>query len=112
METEILNENSTAIWRLRDELEDPNLLKGPMAEFKASGLRCMLLDLEEKEWLSSSEIGVVMWIFKELDGSGAELSLLAVSPFIMKTIKVTGIDQLLSVYESRADALEKINNQV
>ena len=111
MDIEILEDKNAVIWRLYHELEDPTLLKEPMAEFKTSGIRTMLLDLEAKEWLSSSEIGVVMWIFKELDDAGAELCLLADSPFVMKTVKVTVIDQLLSVYESKEDALATINNQ-
>lgn len=111
MDIEQMEDRDLVIWKLHNELEDPGSLKQPMADFKISGNRTMLLDLTEKEWLSSSEIGVVMWIFKELDGSGAELCLLAVSPFVMKTIKVTGIDQLLTVYESREEALANINLQ-
>jgi len=111
MEIENLEDKKLVIWKLHSELEDPGLLKQPMAEFKASGSRTMLLDLADKEWLSSSEIGVVMWIFKELEGSGAELVLLAATPFVMKTIKVTGIDQLLPVYGSRAEAIAEINSK-
>ena len=108
METEILKENNVVIWRLQEELEDPAQMKDPIEELRFSGLRTVLLDLMEKEWLSSSEIGVVMWIFKELDSMGAELCLLAVSPFVLKTIKVTGIDQLLPVFDSREKALNNI----
>jgi|APSaa5957512622_1039677.scaffolds.fasta_scaffold131740_2 anti-sigma B factor antagonist len=108
MHTEILKENNVVIWRPDTELEDPSHLQGAMEEFKSSGMHSVLLDLMEKEWLSSSEIGVVMWVFKELDGMGSKLSLLAASPFVMKTIQVTGIDQLLSVFDSREAALSSL----
>lgn len=108
METEILKEKNTIIWRPQGELEDPFQMEDPMQAFKSSGLHTVLLDLTEKEWLSSSEIGVVMWIFKELDAMGSDLCLLAVSPFVNKTIKVTGIDQLLPVFDSREKALNHI----
>lgn len=111
MKIEILEKEQTAVWQPQNELEDPSLLKTPMERFIASGLRVLLLDLANKEWLSSSEIGVIMWIFKELDRIGATLCLLAVSPFVMKTIKVTGIDQLLSVYESQENALAVLGTQ-
>lgn len=108
MQTEIMKENGLVIWKLDDELEDPGKLKGPMEEFRSSELRTLLLDMSGKEWLSSSEIGVVMWIFKELDNMDHELCLLSVSPFVMKTVRVTGIDQLLSVYENREEALAAV----
>ena len=108
METEILKENNAVVWRPETELEDPSHMKDALEEFKSSGSRTVLLDLMEKEWLSSSEIGVVMWVFKELDSMGSNLCLLAVSPFVMKTIKVTGIDQLLPVYDSRETALNNL----
>ena len=110
METEILKESNAVIWQLQEELEDPTQLNEPIKEFKTLGLKTVMLDLLDKEWLSSSEIGVVMWIFKELDGAGADLCLLAISPFVLKTIKVTGIDQLLPVFDSREEALESINS--
>ena len=108
METEILQDNTAVIWRPEGALEEPTQLKEPMEEFKSSGHRTIILDLMEREWLSSSEIGVVMWIFKELDSMGSDLCLLAISPFVMKTIKVTGIDQLLPIFESREEALDHI----
>jgi len=108
METEILLDQNTVVWRPEGELEDPAQLKDTLEELKSSGTRTVLLDLIEKEWLSSSEIGGVMWIFKELDSLGAELCLLADSPFVLKTVKVTGIDQLLPIFDSREKALDGI----
>ena len=108
METEILTANNAVVWRPETELEDPSQLQDALEEFKSSGSKTVVLDLIEKEWLSSSEIGVVMWVFEELDGMGSNLCLLAASPFVMKTIKVTGIDQLLPVFDSREEALENL----
>ncbi len=108
MEREILKDNNAVIWRPQVELEEPALLKDPMEEFKSSGVQTVLLDLMEKKFLSSSEIGVVMWIFKELDSQGSDLCLLVNTSFVIKTIQVTGIDQLLPVFNSREEALEKI----
>ncbi|MBU2644079.1 STAS domain-containing protein [bacterium] len=108
MKIDLLQEDKAAIWRPETELEDPAHVKDAMADLKSSGLKTLFLDLIDKEWLSSSEIGVVMWIYKELDGIGGTLSILAVSPFVLKTINVTGIDQLLTVFDSLDKALDAI----
>ncbi|NQU64807.1 MAG: hypothetical protein HQ517_11090, partial [SAR324 cluster bacterium] len=67
MKTENLLEHNTVVWQPEGELEDPAQMKDVMQAFRESGAKRVLLNLLEKEWLSSSEIGVVMWIFKELD---------------------------------------------
>ncbi|MFH2133458.1 MAG: STAS domain-containing protein [bacterium] len=108
MKIDLLQEDKTVIWRPETELEDPAHVKEAMNDFKVSGSKTLVLDLMDKEWLSSSEIGVVMWIYKELDSIGGTLSILAVSPFVLKTINVTGIDQLLTVFDSLDKALDDI----
>ena len=110
METETIKENQAIIWRPKEELEDPVNLKEAVAVVKSNGMKTVLLDLSAKEWVSSSEIGVVMWVFKELESLGTNLNILATSPFVMKTIKLTGIDQLLPVFDSLEKALETINS--
>lgn len=110
MKTEILEERKTIVWHPVDELNDPAHLEQILAEFKSSGMRTVLLDLTDKEWLSSSEIGVVMWIFKELENLQSSFCLLAPSPFVLKTITLTGIDQLMPIFSSREEAMNKIES--
>lgn len=102
-----MDKNNTVVWVPTDELEDPANLKSPLEEFKKSGMQQVVLDLTAKEWLTSSEIGAVMWVFKELEALKAKLCLVAVSPFVLKTVKLTGIDQLLEVFDSRESALNQ-----
>lgn len=110
MDIEELKDVDGVIWRPETELENPIQLQTYMADFKSSGHQLLLLDLATKQWLSSSEIGVVMWIYKELNNTGANLYLLATSSFILQTIEVTGINHLMPVFDSLESALDTIQS--
>lgn len=110
METEIIKEKSTLIWMPGDELNRTDQLKSAIEELKSSDVKHLLLDLSVRAWLSSSEIGIVMWIFKELESMEIALSIITSSPFVMKTITLTGIDQLLPVFNSREEAIHQLAN--
>ena len=109
MKIEKLDEFNAQIWIPEDDLENPMNFKSTLDEFKNEESKTVLLDLTEKEWLSSSEIGVVMFMFKELDSAQMKFCLIASSEFVLKTIKLTGVDQLLQVFGSRDEALSELS---
>ncbi len=112
MNTEVLKDSNAAIWRpLGDELEDINNIQGAITELKSSGIKAVILSLLEKEWISSSEIGTVMWAYKELESLNAGLCLVVDSPFILKTIKLTGIDQLLPIFDTQENAIKHLEDK-
>jgi anti-sigma B factor antagonist len=108
MHIETLQEGHSALVRPEAGLPEPGELKAVIETLKLGGYRSILLDLLHREWLSSAEIGSVMWLFKQLEETGSRLYLLADSSFILKTIHVTGIDQLLTIFDSKEKALDYI----
>lgn len=109
MDIMILQKNITALLKLNDGVEEPGKLKNTLDELKSAKYRHVLLDLLHKEWLSSSEIGSIIWLLKELEEVDTKLYLLAESSFIRKTIQVTGIDKILPIFDSKETALKDIS---
>lgn len=108
MNIDVLREDHTVRLYPGGEIESPVELKPILEEGVSPKVRHVILDLLDKEFLTSSKIGSVMWIFKELEQKNGRLSLLVNSPFLLKTLQVTGIDQFLAIFNSQEQALEKI----
>ncbi|MGK5094146.1 STAS domain-containing protein [Deltaproteobacteria bacterium TL4] len=108
MKIEILSENQIALIRSETPLEDPAQVAETLATLKASGYHYVLLDLLAFDWMSSKGIGVILWICTQLAEVDAELILLTDSPVLRNTFEITNIDELMSIYPSREEALQSL----
>lgn len=110
MEVEIISENSIVLIRPEGQLEEFGEFKDKLEELMSSGYQHFLLDLFHLDWVTSKEIGSILWIFKNLEETGSKLYLLTDSKLILKTIKTTGIDELLTIFKSKTEALESLTS--
>jgi anti-anti-sigma factor len=72
----------------------------------AAGARRLLLDFEHLDFMSSAGLRVLLGIAKTLAGGAGELRICNLDRNVREVFKISGFDVLLSVYESRAAAME------
>ena len=70
------------------------------------GRRKVLLDFSNVEYLSSAALGKLIVMDKKIKAAQGKLSMCAVRPEILEVFKITKLDSLFSIYDSREQALE------
>ena len=70
------------------------------------GRRKVLLDFSNVEYLSSAALGKLIVMDKKIKAVQGKLSMCAVRPEILEVFKITKLDSLFSIYDSREQALE------
>ncbi len=64
----------------------------------------VVFDLSRLEYADSSGIGAIVSCVTQIRKAGSDLRIAGVNPRMQRLFKMTGIDQLLSVYPSVAEA--------
>lgn len=70
-----------------------------------SGVRSVLLDMAEVEFMSSSGLRALLLLRKELLASGGVLRLCALQPPVLEVFTITGFTQVFAIHRTREDAL-------
>jgi anti-sigma B factor antagonist len=70
------------------------------------GSRYVIVDLTETTFIDSTTLGVLVGGLRRLRPHGAELVLVLSDPNLRKIFQITGLDRVVSVYETRAAALD------
>ena len=70
------------------------------------GRRKVLLDFSNVEYLSSAALGKLIVMDKKLKAAQGQLSMCAVRAEILEVFKITKLDKLFTIYDSREQALE------
>lgn len=69
--------------------------------------RRIILDFEKVQYLSSQAIGIVMAMRKKLSAlKKSELVLCSVNPPLQQLLKITGLDKVLKVKPTQAEAIK------
>ncbi|MBF0276331.1 MAG: hypothetical protein HQM13_01010 [SAR324 cluster bacterium] len=106
MEVEKISDHAILI--LPKTLEDVRPWMEEIIQLKSEGYRNFILNLSDKDWLASKEIATIMWTFKDLSASGQRLSLIVDSPTLLKTFQTTMLDKMVSIVESKDEALAEL----
>jgi anti-anti-sigma factor len=103
-------DSQTSVFHLNgwlDAQSEETLIKAAQ-DSRSQGVKSLVLDLEEISMLTSAGIRSIQKIFKNFTESqeGLELKLCNAPPNVYHVLKLTGILQMLPIYESLQAALE------
>ncbi|AQS71111.1 STAS domain-containing protein [Streptomyces pactum] len=70
----------------------------------ARGPRCVVLDLSSVPFCDSAGVSVLLWAWRQVEGAGAVLVLACARPQVARTLTLTGVDSVLRMYGSVAEA--------
>ena len=70
------------------------------------GCRKVLLDYSNVEYLSSAALGKLIVMDKKVKAAQGQLKMCSVRPDILEVFKITRLDKLFSIFDSREQALE------
>jgi len=65
----------------------------------------LLLDLSNVRFLSSNALGILVSLKKKIDAAGGRLRLCCLEPDLLELLRVTMLDRIFEVFDSRQDAL-------
>ena len=68
----------------------------------------IILNYSEVDFISSEGINVTGYVFNTLKDRGAKLALCGITPQNIEFFRMTGIDKVINIYKSEANALEAI----
>lgn len=72
----------------------------------ARGIRRVVLDFSETEFMDSAGIGVVLGKYKRVKAFGGQISVCGVNDRIMRIMRMSGICQIVPFYSNARQALE------
>ena len=70
------------------------------------GCRKVVLDFSNVEYLSSAALGNLIVMDKKVKAAQGQLKMCSVRPDILEVFKITRLDKLFSIFDSREQALE------
>lgn len=73
------------------------------------GAREIVVDLTESTFLDSSGLGVLVGAVKRLRPLGGRILVVATAARLMRTLAITGLDQVLEVYPTREAAVAELD---
>ncbi len=80
-------------------------LESVVDDLLKQGRNKMVFDLTGLDYADSSGIGAIVSCVSQIRKSGSELRMAGVNPRIQRLFKMTGVDRLLSMYPTVADAV-------
>ena len=83
---------------------DVERLEKVVKELLAQGRTRMVFDLTDLEYVDSSGIGALVSCLTHVKKSGGELRMAGANARLQRLFKMTGVDQLLSMYPTVAEA--------
>jgi len=79
-------------------------LESAVAEQLANGRKKVVIDLSTLDYADSSGIGTMVSCLTQVKQAGGELRLAGVNPRLLKMFKMTGVDALIEIFPTVADA--------
>lgn len=70
----------------------------------------VVLDLEKLRYLSSAGLRVILMTAKMLQGRKAKFAVCGLSASIKEVFEISGFDKIISVYDSRSEAVIAVGN--
>ncbi len=100
-------ENEIDILSLFGEVDASNsvILDEAIQELVASGIKSLLIDGKNLEYISSAGLGVFMSYIEDFQDQGISMKICELSPRVFEVFRILGLDQLIAIYPDRASAL-------
>jgi anti-anti-sigma factor len=105
--TEILNRNGdmlTAAPQGRLAKEEADWLCDQIKPLLAEGVKRLMLDLSEVDYMTSSALGVIILLLQRVRSGGGKMAVAAPGERIHLLLEVAGLNQLLELCRTRAEA--------
>ena len=68
----------------------------------------IVLDLEDIDFIDSSGIGAIISIYKKIEKKNRKIAIINVSPILRRILELSGLLNIIEIYNSRNKALESI----
>lgn len=110
MELQIKSElrDKTAIVYIKGEIDMYNAtaLKDRVVSIvDDDGPKCLVLDLQQVEYIDSTGLGILIGIRRRMIEAGGEIRLVIVSPRMTRLFDVTGLSKVFGVYKDAEAAI-------
>ncbi len=105
---ETQKENIHDLLIIKGEIDASNsvMLDQKMLDLKNTGSKSILVDGSGLEYISSAGLGVFMSYLEDFQEEEITLKIFSLSPRVFEVFKILGLDQLMSIYDSKQAALE------
>jgi len=103
-------ERLTLLLRLDGELDmhTASILRQAIdSEIEKRGIRTVILNLQDVQFVDSSGLGVILGRYKKLLPLGGKLKITNVPPHIYKIMELSGLPKIISFYIDEAHAYEE-----
>lgn len=103
-------ERQTLLLRLEGELDmhtAASLRQAIDNEIEKRGIRTVILNLQDVQFVDSSGLGVLLGRYKKLLPLGGKLKITNVPPHIYKIMELSGLPKIISFYLDEAHAYEE-----
>jgi anti-sigma B factor antagonist len=85
--------------------------KQQLLDVVGEGGKDVVVDFTNTTFIDSTTLGVLVGGVKRLRPSGGHLSLVCSDRNITKIFEITGLDKVFPIYETRGEAVEKIESE-
>lgn len=82
--------------------------KSAVAEWIEGGHRCIVLDLERVNFIDSSGLGAILSLLKGV-GQEGEILLCRINPAVNQMFRLTRMDRVFHIFETRSEALAHLS---
>jgi stage II sporulation protein AA (anti-sigma F factor antagonist) len=76
------------------------------SNLETSGVKHILFNLEEVNFIDSSGLGVVLGRYKRISAAGGKVLVAHIQPQVMQIFELSGLLKIIKLYNSEAEALE------
>lgn len=76
------------------------------------GVTRYIIDLSKCEYMDSSFLGSIIFIYKKISESQGELKLVASHQDIKILMEITSINKFVNVYDTKASAIKSFNKRI
>jgi stage II sporulation protein AA (anti-sigma F factor antagonist) len=76
-------------------------------EIEKRGIRTVILNLQNVQFIDSSGLGVILGRYKKLISIGGKLKITNVPPNVYKIMELSGLPKIINFYEDEAHAYEE-----
>ena len=85
-------------------------LRGILHDAMESGCTTVLVDLTGATFIDSTAIGALLAAATKLDDLGRRLVIACAEPQIIEIFQIVGLDEIVSVHDSREQAVESVTS--
>lgn len=90
------------------DYQTARFLLARLGEEITTGRSCVVLDLSAVSFCDSAGLNVLLWARRQVEEAGSVLVLACVPPSLRRVLSMTGVDSVLRVYDTVAEAEDEL----